>query len=90
MLPRACALNGGDSIIGRKLYGYFLQVGIPAPELRLVQDSGVTVDMKDLTVSTLEASADAIIDAGLATADEVAAAISDLAAFAADPATGCR
>jgi len=85
MLPRACALNGGDSTIGRKLYQYFLQVGIPAPELRLVQDPGITGDMKDLTVSTLEASADAITDAGLATADEVAAAIADLAAFAADP-----
>jgi hypothetical protein len=43
--------------------------------------------MKDLTVSTLEASADAIIGAGLATAEEVAAAIADLAAFAADPQT---
>jgi hypothetical protein len=43
--------------------------------------------MKDLTVSTLEASADAIMGAGLATADEVAAAIADLADFAADPET---
>jgi hypothetical protein len=34
-----------------------------------VQDPGVTRDMKDLTVSTLEASADAIMDVGLATAD---------------------
>jgi ubiquinone/menaquinone biosynthesis C-methylase UbiE len=85
MLPHACALNGGDSTIGRKLYQYFLQVGIPPPELRLVQNSGVTGDMKALTVSTLEASADAIIGAGLATADEVAAKIADLADFAADP-----
>jgi hypothetical protein len=79
--------NGGDATIGRKLYRYFLDAGIPRPELRLSQDVGVTGDIKVLMVSTLEASADAIIDAGLAGADEVAAAIADLAAFAADPET---
>ena len=87
MLPRVCELNGGDTTIGRKLYQYFLQVGIPAPELRLRQDFGATADTKDLAVSTLEASADAIVGAGLATADEVAAIIADLTAFAADPQT---
>jgi ubiquinone/menaquinone biosynthesis C-methylase UbiE len=87
MLPRVCELNGGDPAIGRKLYRYFLQVGIPAPEVRVVQECGATGDLKDLTVSTLEASADAIIGVGLATADEVTAAIADLAAFAADPET---
>jgi ubiquinone/menaquinone biosynthesis C-methylase UbiE len=87
MWPRVCRLNGGDATIGRKLYRYFLDAGIPRPELRLSQDVGVTGDIKVLMVSTLEASADAIIDAGLAGADEVAAAIADLAAFAADPET---
>ena len=61
--------------------------GVPHPEVRLVQGFGATPDGKALTVSTLEAAADAIVTAGLATAEEVAAAIADLAAFAADPAT---
>jgi ubiquinone/menaquinone biosynthesis C-methylase UbiE len=87
MLPRVCELNGGDSTIGRKLYQYFLQAGIPAPELRLVQDCGATGETKDLALSTLEASADAIVGAGLAQAGEIAAMIAALTAFAADPAT---
>jgi ubiquinone/menaquinone biosynthesis C-methylase UbiE len=87
MIPRVYELNGGDSATGRKLYWYFLQAGLPRPELRLAQGAGATQDSKALTVSTLEASAEAIVGAGLATAEEVAAAIADLAAFAADPAT---
>ena len=86
-IPRVFELNGGDSATGRKLYWYFLQAGVPHPEVRLVQGFGATPDGKALTVSTLEAAADAIVTAGLATAEEVAAAIADLAAFAADPAT---
>ncbi len=66
---------------------YFLRAGLPRPELRLVQGFGASQDSKALTVSTLEASADAIVGAGLAAAEEVAAAVADLAAFAADPAT---
>jgi ubiquinone/menaquinone biosynthesis C-methylase UbiE len=86
-IPRVFELNGGDAATGRKLYWYFLQAGVPHPEVRLVQGFGATPDGKALTVSTLEAAADAIVTAGLATAEEVAAAIADLAAFAADPAT---
>ena len=87
MIPRVYELNGGDSATGQKLYWYFLQAGLPRPEVRLAQGVGVTRDSKALTVLTLEASADAIVGAGLATAEEVAAAIADLEAFAADPAT---
>jgi hypothetical protein len=54
-----------------------------------VQDVGAAGDTKDLALSTLEASADAIVTAGLASAGEVAAAVADLAAFAADPQTVC-
>lgn len=85
MYPQVCRLGGGDPAIGRKLYRYFLEAGIPAPELRLTQRIGTAGDTKELAVSTLEASADAIVAAGLATAEETAAAITELAAFAADP-----
>ena len=84
MYPRVCALNGGDPTIGRKLFRYFGEAGIGEPELRLVQSFGTSgdSDTKALAVSTLEGSADAIAAAGLATADEVAAAIADMTAFA--------
>jgi 2-polyprenyl-3-methyl-5-hydroxy-6-metoxy-1,4-benzoquinol methylase len=87
MLARVCELNGGDAMLGRKLYRYFLLAGIPGPELRLVQDVASAGGIKPLMVSTLEAGADAITGAGLATAAEVAAAVAGLAAFAADPET---
>ena len=87
MLSRVCDLNGGDAMLGRKLYGCFRQAGIPGAELRLVQDAAATGGIKPLLVSTLEAGADAIVRAGLATELEVAAAVAGLAAFAADPET---
>jgi hypothetical protein len=87
MLPRVVELNAGDARLGRKLYRHFLRVGIPDPQLRLAQDAGVTDDGRALNPVTLEAIADAITGAGLATEAEVAAAIADLAAFAADPQT---
>jgi ubiquinone/menaquinone biosynthesis C-methylase UbiE len=87
MLRRVIELNGGDATLGRKLYRHFLQVGIPAPELRLVQDVGTVDESKFLAPSTLQAIADAIVGAGLAAEAEVTAAIADLDAFAADPQT---
>jgi len=87
MYPRVCALNGGDPVVGRKLYRYFGEAGIPAPELRMNQVLGTDADIKELAVSTLEGSADAITGAGLATPDEVAAAMADLSAFAGRPET---
>jgi hypothetical protein len=89
MYPRVCALNGGDPTIGRKLFRYFGEAGIGEPELRLVQSFGSAgdSDTKALAVSMLEGSADAIVAAGLATADEVADAIADLTAFASMPRT---
>ena len=87
MYPRVCALNGGDPAIGRKLYRFFAEAGIGEPELRLRQEAGTQQDLKDLAISTVEASADAITSAGLATAEQVAAALADLTAFAARPGT---
>jgi ubiquinone/menaquinone biosynthesis C-methylase UbiE len=87
MYPRVLERRGGDATIGRKLHRYFLQAGIPEPALRLVQGVGVTGPNKAIAPSTLEAVADAILAEGLASESEVSAAITDLAAFAADPTT---
>jgi ubiquinone/menaquinone biosynthesis C-methylase UbiE len=87
MYTEVCRRNGGDPGIGRKLYRYFGQAGIPEPRLRLAQSLAVTEDLKAISVLTLEAIADAITGAGLADADKVAAALADLRTFAATPGT---
>ena len=64
-----------------------LGAGIPDPDLRLVQRADVNGEAKTLSLSTLEATADAIVEEGLASIDEVTAALAGLAAFTADRAT---
>jgi ubiquinone/menaquinone biosynthesis C-methylase UbiE len=85
--PRVLERRGGDGAIGRKLYRHFLEAGIPDPDLRLVQRADVNGEAKTLSLSTLEGTADAIVEEGLASVDEVNAALADLAAFTADRAT---
>jgi ubiquinone/menaquinone biosynthesis C-methylase UbiE len=85
--PRVLERHGGDAVAGRKLYRYFLEAGIPSPNLRLVQSLDTTGEAKTLSLSTLEATADAILAEKLASEDEVNAALASLAAFTDDPAT---
>jgi ubiquinone/menaquinone biosynthesis C-methylase UbiE len=87
MYQQVCRRNGGDPAIGRKLYRYFGQAGIPDPRFRLVQGLTAAEELKVLAVLTLEATADAITSAGLATGAEVDAALASLRAFAATPGT---
>lgn len=86
---RALERNGGDPAMARKLYRSFLAAGLPDPQLRMNQTAGTEPDgdTKQLALSTLDATVDSIISAGMATADEAAAARADLAAFIADPHT---
>jgi ubiquinone/menaquinone biosynthesis C-methylase UbiE len=85
--PRVLEHNGGDARIGRKLYRYFLQADIPDPGLHLVQSVDATGETKTLALLTLQATAEAIVSAALASAGEVSAAIEDLSAFTAAPDT---
>jgi ubiquinone/menaquinone biosynthesis C-methylase UbiE len=87
LYPRVLERRGGDAAIGRKLYRYFLEAGIPDPELKLVQRADAVGEAKTLSLTTLEATADAIVEERLASSDEVNAALADLAAFTADPGT---
>ena len=87
MYPQVLAHHGGDARIGRKLYRYFLQAGIPDPGLHLVQNADAAGEAKTLALLTLQATAEAIVAAALASAGEVTAAIEDLAAFTAAPDT---
>jgi hypothetical protein len=87
MYPRLLAHYGGDAQIGRKLYRYFLQAGIPDPGLHLVQSADAAGEAKTLALLTLQATAEAIVSPALTSAGEVTAGIEDLAAFTAAPDT---
>jgi ubiquinone/menaquinone biosynthesis C-methylase UbiE len=83
---RVLAGRGGDHAIGRKLRRYFLDAGIPVPQVDLVQPVQEG-EAKTLAWSTLEATAGAIVADGLATPDELTAALASLRAFTDDPRT---
>ena len=80
---RVLARHGGDQATARRLYSYFLAAGIPAPRVRLVQPA-YEGEGRMLAWSTLEATANAILAEGLATADELAAALASLERLADD------
>ena len=83
---RVLARRGGDHAAGRRLYSYFLAAGIPGPRVRLVQPVHEG-EARTLAWSTLEATADAILAEGLATANELAAALASLRRLADDQGT---
>lgn len=77
--------HGGDPIAGRKLHRYFLEAGIPEPQTTVVLRVDHMGEAKSLPLLTIDATADAIIEQGVASAEDVRAALSRLADFAADP-----
>ena len=79
--------RGGDHAMGRKLYACFLAAGIPRPHVALVQSVWTEGEAKTLAWSTLEATSDAIVSEGVASEDEVMAALGALRDFTADPDT---
>jgi len=86
---RVLERHGGDPLIGRKLHCYFREAGIPAPELTVVQRVDLAGEARMLPHSTVEATAEAIIGEGIASADQVRAALASLAQFAADTGSVC-
>jgi SAM-dependent methyltransferase len=84
---RVLERRGGDSAIGRKLFGYFHDASIRRPQAALVQSVWTEGEGKMLPWTTLEASADAITSEGIATKEEVAHALATLERFSADPRT---
>ena len=79
--------RGGDHATGRKLYHYFLEAGIPSPQVALVQSVFVSGESKELAWSTLDATSEAILSEGVATSDELAAALVSLRQFTDDDTT---
>jgi len=84
---RAIARRGGDATLGRKLFRCFLEAGIPDPQLKLVQSADAGGGEKRLPLSTLTATAEAIVTEGLAHEDEVQSMIASLTEFTNDPTT---
>jgi hypothetical protein len=78
--------RGGDHAMGRKLYRSFLAAGIAAPRSRLVQPV-YEGEGRTLALSTLEFAADAIVADGVASAEQVTAAVDSLRRFTDDPST---
>jgi ubiquinone/menaquinone biosynthesis C-methylase UbiE len=81
------ARNGGDPGCARRLARYFREIGISDPQMRMLQGINSDGDAKAMPLLTLEAIADSVVGAGLASAGEVASVIEDLAGFTANPAT---
>jgi ubiquinone/menaquinone biosynthesis C-methylase UbiE len=79
--------RGGDHTTGRKLYHYFLEAGIPTPQVDLVQSVAVSGEGKELAWSTLDATSETILAEGVATSDELAAALASLRQFTDDETT---
>lgn len=70
--------HGGDPQSGRKLASRFVEAGIPQPEIRMIQRVYLTGEAKQLPLLTVEATADAMMAAGVATREEITAAKAEL------------
>lgn len=79
--------RGGDPTIGRKLFQCLCAAGIPVSDLRLVQPVRTEGWAKDLAYSTLEMTADAIVEEDVAPAEAVDEALASLRRFTDDPRT---
>lgn len=85
--PAVLERHGGDPLTARKLHRLFLEAGIPDPVVTVRQTVYTSGDNKAVPLMTVEATGEAIVREGIATQDELAAAIADLAAFTADETT---
>jgi SAM-dependent methyltransferase len=79
--------SGGDPTSGRKLHSRFVEAGIPAPTLGVVQRVDATGEAKTMPHWTVSTTAEAIVREGIATAGEVEEALAGLLALAADAGT---
>jgi ubiquinone/menaquinone biosynthesis C-methylase UbiE len=86
---RVLERHGGDPLMGRKLHRYFTDAGIPEPSVGVVQNVHRTGEAKMLPHSTVEATAEAIVAEGVATAEQLREALEGLAELGADTHSLC-
>src|SRR2546429_6002636 len=75
MYPRLVEQNGGDALIGRKLYRYFLQAGIPDPGLHVAPGADAKGGAKTVIPVTPPGTAESPAPPGLAKPEWVAGPI---------------
>lgn len=85
--PAVLRSGGGDPELGRKLAALFAEADLPLPEVDVVQLAHLDGEQKTLPILTIEATAAAMTEANVATQDEIAAALAQLADLAADNTT---
>jgi SAM-dependent methyltransferase len=78
----AVARNGGDANIGPRLPALMGAAGLADIFMNVVQPAGITGEAKLVGPITLEAIADSVLKAGLATREELDKTVDDLYAFA--------
>jgi hypothetical protein len=71
------------------LHRYFTDAGVPKPSVAVVQHAHRTSEAKMLPYSTIEATGEAIVAEGVATAEQLRAALGSLAEFGADTHSLC-
>ena len=79
--------HGGDPLSGRLLHSRFREVGIPDPQLEVVQHVYLSGEGKLMPYLTIERTASRIVASGVATKAEVDEALTQLAALANDTTT---
>ena len=85
-LYEASALGrGADPFIGRRLPSMFVEAGLEDVEMHVEQPAGFDLDLKALAPLTMAAISEAVVTAGLTSADEARRLVDDLWAFAEDP-----
>ena len=77
--------RGTDARLGRRLFRQAVELGIPDPQVALVHPIHTRDERKIIPLTTLEASAEAMIAEGIATQNEVDSAHASLKALVTDP-----
>jgi SAM-dependent methyltransferase len=83
LFTRTAQARGCDPHIGPRLPGLLRAAGLADVGMHVVQPAGWSDDVKAIAPLTLEAIAGSVLDAGLATADELEDTVDRLYAFAA-------
>jgi ubiquinone/menaquinone biosynthesis C-methylase UbiE len=87
LYTEAARRKGADPHIGPRLPALLREAGFENVNLGVVQLAATTGEMKLITALTMENIADTVLEAGLASAGEVAQVVAELYEFAASPDT---
>jgi SAM-dependent methyltransferase len=89
LYSKVVRLRGADPDIGPRLPSLLLQHGFTDVSVSVFQPMGLSGEVKLMPPITVESISDAVVAAGLASADEMASLAQELYADAANPATLC-